>query len=94
MEIEKDMVKYVAQMARLQLSEKEIDNMLKEVKVMMSYMDKLNELDTSDVKSMEHIISLRNIFRNDNVEKSLSREKLFSNTPSGEKGYFKVPNTF
>lgn len=94
MKIGKDTIEYVAKLARLKLTEKETDEMSHEIGAVLSYAKKLDELDTSAVKPMEHIIPLRNVFRNDNVEKSLGLEELFSNTPSKERGYFKVPNTF
>jgi len=92
--ISKDSVKHIAQLARIELTEDEIDKMSKDMEVVLSYMDKLNELDTHDVEPAEHIVRVKNVLRDDNTEVSLCRDKLLSNAPSEEKGYFKVPSTF
>ena len=64
------------------------------MEIVLSYMDKLNELDTYDVKPAEHIVQDKNVLYDDNTEISLCKDKLLPNVPSKEKGYFKVPIIF
>jgi len=92
--ISKESVKYIAQLARIDLTEEETDKMSKDMEVVLSYMDKLNELDTCDVKPAEHIIQVNNVLRDDKTIVSSCKDELLSNAPSKEKGYFKVPGTF
>lgn len=94
MKISRESVKYIAHLARIELAENEIDEMSKYMETILSYVDKLNEVNTCDVKPTEHIIPLRNVFREDDTGTSTSREELLSNAPSKEKGYVKVPSTF
>lgn len=94
MKMSRESVKYIAKLARIELTENEIDKMSKDMEVVLSYMKKLDELDTRDVEPAEHIITHKNVLRDDNTEISSCREELLSNAPSKEKGYFKVPSTF
>ncbi len=54
-------------------------------------MDKLNELDTSGVESMSHVIDVFNAFRRDMTEESFSQDVTLLNAPEKERGFFKVP---
>lgn len=90
--IDKDTVKHVALLSRLSLSEKELDVHSKQLASILSYINKLNEIDTSAVRPTSHVLaSLKNVFRKDILKPSLPSEKALSNSPSKEGGYFKVP---
>lgn len=91
MKVTMETIEYVSKLARLNLSEKEKEKLTLEMANIISYVDKLNELDTSDVPPMSHIIPIKNVFREDRVEKSYDRDKILVNAPSQEKGCFKVP---
>jgi len=91
MKVTKATIEHVANLARLNLTQDEMDRLTSEMENIISYVDKLNELDTSGVKPMEHVIPIKNVFREDRVEKSYDREKVLSNAPSRENGCFKVP---
>jgi len=92
MEITKKEIQYVAQLARLTLSEEETERLAKEMDSIIRYsMDKLKELDTDGVKPMEHVLPIHNVFREDTVEKSSSREDVLKNAPASEDGCFRVP---
>ena len=91
MKITKETIEHVANLARLNLTEKEKEELTGQMGDIISYVDKLNELDTTDVKPMEHVIPIRNVLREDKTEESFDREKILANAPSEEDGCFKVP---
>ena len=91
MKVTRDIIEHVANLARLNLTEEEKDKMTSEMENIISYVDKLNELDTSNVKPMEHVIPIKNVFREDKVDKSYDIDRILANAPSQEDGCFKVP---
>ena len=60
---------------------------------MLEYIDRLNELDTSDVQPMSHIFPVSNVFREDIVTNGDDREDILANGPEVKDGAFKVPKT-
>lgn len=91
MKISKKEVEYVARLARLELSEEEKEKFTEQLSQILSYINKLNELNTDKVKATSHVLPLSNIFREDKVKESLSQEATLSGAPSKAKGHFKVP---
>lgn len=91
MKVTRETIEHVAGLARLNLTEHEKEKLTGEMENIISYVDKLNELDTTDVKPMEHVIPIKNVLREDVVEKSFDREKILANAPAAEDGCFKVP---
>lgn len=89
--VTKETIEHIADLARLKISEAEKEKLTVDMEKIISYVDKLNELDTSDVKPMEHVIPIRNILREDVVTGSFERDKLMENAPSQEDGCYKVP---
>ncbi|MFZ2864466.1 MAG: Asp-tRNA(Asn)/Glu-tRNA(Gln) amidotransferase subunit GatC, partial [Ignavibacteriaceae bacterium] len=57
----------------------------------LTYMDKLNELDTENVKPLSHPVEQVNIFREDKLKKSVSTEEALKNSPDKTDQHFKVP---
>lgn len=91
MKITEKTVEYVAQLARLNLSDGEKKMLAGQMGDILEYMDKLDSLDTKGVEPMEHVEPISNVFRKDIVEKSLSREKILANAPDKKDGAFRVP---
>jgi aspartyl-tRNA(Asn)/glutamyl-tRNA(Gln) amidotransferase subunit C len=91
MKVTKETIEHVANLARLNISEAEKEKLTSEMENIISYVDKLNELDTSNVKPMEHVIPIRNVLREDRVTGSIDREKLLRSAPVHEEGCYKVP---
>ena len=91
MKVNKETIEHVANLARLNLTEQEKEKLTTEMESIISYVDKLNELDTSEVLPTAHVIPVKNVFREDKAEKSYDREKILANAPSAEDGCFKVP---
>lgn len=87
---EKD-VQYVAHLARLQLSSKETESLAKDMNKILDYMATLEELDTSDVEPLEHVIDLEYRLRDDKAKKPLSHEDALKNAPDADTDYFRVP---
>jgi aspartyl-tRNA(Asn)/glutamyl-tRNA(Gln) amidotransferase subunit C len=91
MKVTRETIEYVAGLARLNLTPEEEARLTTDMESIISYVDKLNELDTEGIEPMEHVIPIRNVLREDVAEKSYDREKILANAPSGEDGCFKVP---
>ena len=84
-------VEYIADLARLKFSKEELENFTKQLNQILEYMDKLNELDTSNVEPLSHPVEGTNVFRDDKVEESISREEALKNAPDSDDVFFKVP---
>lgn len=91
MKVTKETIEHVANLARLNISEAEKEKLTLEMENILSYVDKLNELDTSNVKPMEHVIPIQNVLREDVVTGSFDRDILLKSAPSHEDGCYKVP---
>ncbi|HWP44287.1 MAG TPA: Asp-tRNA(Asn)/Glu-tRNA(Gln) amidotransferase subunit GatC [Blastocatellia bacterium] len=95
MPITKSDVEKIAELARLELTAEEIESFTGQLSSILSYIDKLNELDTSDVEPMSHCSTaagdVEYTLREDRVEPSLGQKLATENAPDSEAGYFKVP---
>ena len=92
--ISDDTIEYVGILAKLELSETEKEQAKKDMGRMLDYIDKLGELDTENVEPMSHIFPIQNVFREDVVTNSDTRESLLSNAPEQKDAMFMVPKTF
>ena len=84
-------VAYVAHLARMHLSEAEKHRISAQLKDILAYMTKLNELDVTDVEPTAHATPLTNVFRKDEVRPSIDPEKILQNAPEEARGLFIVP---
>jgi aspartyl-tRNA(Asn)/glutamyl-tRNA(Gln) amidotransferase subunit C len=91
MSISKNEVKYIASLARLKFSDSELESYTKELNSIIEYMDKLNELDTENVSPLSHPIESINVFRDDEIKKSISSDEALKNAPDKNESFFKVP---
>lgn len=91
MSIKKDTIKYVADLARLKLTQEEEELYAKQLNDILGYMDKLNSLDTENVDAMSHAANVANVLRKDIVKESTSNKEALENSPEQDKGFFKVP---
>jgi aspartyl-tRNA(Asn)/glutamyl-tRNA(Gln) amidotransferase subunit C len=91
MSVTKKDVKKIAELARLEFTELELESYTTEMNKMLDYVDKLNELDTEDVQPLSHPIENTNVFRKDEVKESTEREDALKNAPDKSSEYFKVP---
>jgi aspartyl-tRNA(Asn)/glutamyl-tRNA(Gln) amidotransferase subunit C len=84
-------VSYVAALAQLQLDDAARARLVKEMGDILSYMDALNALNTDGVEPMMHALEMTNVFREDVVGVSLTREEALKNAPVDDGSYFMVP---
>ncbi|MBI3193668.1 MAG: Asp-tRNA(Asn)/Glu-tRNA(Gln) amidotransferase subunit GatC [Ignavibacteriae bacterium] len=84
-------VEHVANLARLEFTDDEKETFTHQLNDILSYMEKLNELDTSNVEPLSHVIELQNVFRDDTVKQSPPRDEMLKNAPSKNEKFFKVP---
>ncbi len=91
MKISKQEVEHVAKLSRLNLSEQELETMTGQLDNILSYVDKLGELDTSGVKPTTHVFSVSNAFREDVERPSLSQAEAVENGPKQDGKMFQVP---
>ena len=87
---EKD-VQYIANLARLQVTNEEARSYAKDMSSILEYMDLLNEVDTSNIEPLEHEIDLESRFRKDEAKEPLSHEDALKNAPDADSDYFRVP---
>lgn len=91
MKITLDEVKYVSSLARLELLPEEAEAMVGQLDQILSYVDKLNEIDTSVVEATTHAISITNAFREDELRESIGQDKALANGPRQNGESFVVP---
>ena len=91
MKITAQEVSHVAKLARLHMSQQEIEAMAKQLDDILTYVAKLNELDTEGIMPTTHAISIVNAFREDEVKPSLERGKTLANAPRQNDESFVVP---
>jgi aspartyl-tRNA(Asn)/glutamyl-tRNA(Gln) amidotransferase subunit C len=84
-------VKYVAGLARLQLSDEEVIKLKGDMNQILEYMETLNELDTTNVEPLEHVAELNTSFREDVAKDPIPHEDALKNAPDADSDYFRVP---
>ncbi|MGB8354032.1 MAG: Asp-tRNA(Asn)/Glu-tRNA(Gln) amidotransferase subunit GatC [Chthoniobacteraceae bacterium] len=83
-------VRYIAQLARLTLSEKEIETFQSQLSQVLKYVEKLREVDTTGVEPTAHTNPLYNVFRKDESRDWLTAEQALANAPRQANGLFVV----
>lgn len=89
--IDRQQVRKVAKLARLELTEAEIEEFTGQLGAILEYVEKMNELDTAGVEPLAHCLPIANVFRADDVRESLGTEKTLANAPERDGSFFKVP---
>ncbi|MFO7814313.1 MAG: Asp-tRNA(Asn)/Glu-tRNA(Gln) amidotransferase subunit GatC [Halanaerobiales bacterium] len=89
--INKEEVKYIADLASLKLSEKETERLAKQLSDIVDYVEKLDELDTEDIVPTAYTIPVKNVLREDQEKRSLGLEKVLKNAPEEQNNQFRVP---
>ena len=91
MAVTREEVRYIASLARLYFAEGEEQEMADQMSAILEYTTKLNELDTSDVEPMTHVLDLTNVMRDDVVEERITTEEALRNAPDADSDFFRVP---
>jgi len=91
MKITKDEVLHVANLARLDIDDADVERFAGQVGTILDYVDTLKKVDTTGVPATSHAITLTNAFREDEVKGQLDSEDALANAPEKENGAFVVP---
>jgi aspartyl-tRNA(Asn)/glutamyl-tRNA(Gln) amidotransferase subunit C len=89
--ITRDEVLHVARLARLALTDEEVERLGGQLSAILEAVGKVSELDLSDVEPTSHPLDLANVSVEDEPRPSLSHDEAFANAPDHEAGFFKVP---
>lgn len=91
MKIDKKTLEKISHLARLELDESKEKEMLESLSEILTWVEKLNELDTEQVEPLTNMTMEINALREDKVGKHLDREKGLLNAPERDKKFFRVP---
>jgi aspartyl-tRNA(Asn)/glutamyl-tRNA(Gln) amidotransferase subunit C len=89
--ISREEVQHVARLARLALSDEELERMREQLDAILAYIDKLRQLDVEGVEPTSHAVPLVNVMREDEIAPSLSQESALANAPDRAGEFFRVP---
>lgn len=90
MTINEEIVDKVANLARLELTPDEKQEMIVDMNKILGFMDKLNEIDTSGVEPLVYMTNEVNVLREDIVKQEITHEEALENAPKHDKDYFLV----
>ena len=90
--IDREQVLHVAKLARLRLSDEEIERMSTELSGILDHIEKIEELDLDGVEPTSHVVTLENVLRPDEPRPSWPREDVLEIAPDAGEGGFRVPS--
>jgi aspartyl-tRNA(Asn)/glutamyl-tRNA(Gln) amidotransferase subunit C len=90
--IEREQVLHVAKLARLGLSDEEVETMAGELSGILEHVDRIAELDLDDVEPTSHVVQLQNVWRPDVPHESLAPDVALAQAPDPHDGSFRVPS--
>jgi aspartyl-tRNA(Asn)/glutamyl-tRNA(Gln) amidotransferase subunit C len=90
--IDREQVLHVAKLARLRLSEAEVERMTGELSNILEHVARMDELDLDGVEPTSHVVELQNVLRDDVPRESLSRERALEGAPDPADDGFRVPS--
>ena len=90
-EIDREQLRHVAKLARLELRDDELDRLGAQLNDILAAVSKVSELDLSDVPPTSHPLDVVNVWAEDEPHDCLPVEDVFANAPEREGNYFKVP---
>ena len=91
MKIDNKTVDNIAYLSRLEFEKDAKEEIINDMSRMLEFIDKLNELDTSDVDPLIYMVDETNILREDNSEQTINQKEALKNAPKKDSDYFKVP---
>ncbi len=86
-----DQIRQVARLARINLSQDEVQQFAGQLSGILAYVEKLNELDTEGVEPTTHPLRMSNVFRPDRIGQSLTGQQVLANAPQRQGDFFTVP---
>jgi aspartyl-tRNA(Asn)/glutamyl-tRNA(Gln) amidotransferase subunit C len=90
--IDRDEVRHVARLARLELTDEEVDRMAVELAGVLAHIARIGELDLDDVAPTSHVVAVENALRPDQPVPSLPRERVLADAPAVAADGFAVPS--
>ncbi len=84
-------IEHIARLARLDLSEPDKERMRSQLDAILTYIEKLRQLNTDNVEPTSHAIPMLNVMREDEIRPCLPREEMLTNAPEREGDFFRVP---
>jgi aspartyl-tRNA(Asn)/glutamyl-tRNA(Gln) amidotransferase subunit C len=90
--IEREQVLHVARLARLRLSEEEVEKMVGELSGILEHVDRIGNLDLEGVEPTSHVVKLENVLRPDQPRPSLPRDVALASAPEPQDGAFRAPS--
>lgn len=84
-------VKYVADLAKIKLTDGQIKKLEAQFTDILSFFEDLKEVKTENIEPCSHILTLKNVFRQDVIKPSLSKEDALENAPQKSKDFIEVP---
>jgi aspartyl-tRNA(Asn)/glutamyl-tRNA(Gln) amidotransferase subunit C len=90
--IDREQVLHVARLARLRLSDDEVEAMTGELSKVLDHIEKISELDLEGVEPTSHVVELENVLREDVPRPSIPREKALEQAPDSDGSGFRVPS--
>jgi aspartyl-tRNA(Asn)/glutamyl-tRNA(Gln) amidotransferase subunit C len=90
--IDREQVLHVARLARLELSEEEVEKMSSELSTILDHVERISELDLDGVEPTSHVVELENVLRADKPRPSWPRERMLTQAPDPADGAFRVPS--
>jgi aspartyl-tRNA(Asn)/glutamyl-tRNA(Gln) amidotransferase subunit C len=90
--IEREQVLHVAKLARLRLSDAEVEKMAGELSGILEHVDRISELDLDGVALTSHVVELENVLRPDEPRPSWPKEAVLEQAPDPADGAFRVPS--
>jgi aspartyl-tRNA(Asn)/glutamyl-tRNA(Gln) amidotransferase subunit C len=91
MKVDSALIERLAELSRLEFDPAEKEEIKKDLEKILSFMEKLNELDTDNVEPMIYVSEMQNVFREDVVRDTLPKEDVLKNAPLKDSDYIKVP---
>ena len=91
MEVNDALIEKLAHLARLKFNDEEKEEIKHDLQRMITFVEKLNELDLAGVEPLTHMTDEINVLREDEIKGSISREEALKNAPLHDEQFFKVP---
>jgi aspartyl-tRNA(Asn)/glutamyl-tRNA(Gln) amidotransferase subunit C len=92
--ITEEEVLHIAKLAKLKLTNEEVQLFKEQLGRILEYFKKINELNTEDVEPMKHVIETQNVLREDKPQPPISQKEALKNAPKKKEGFFEVPKVF
>lgn len=92
MKVDQEMLQKIAHLARLEVKPDEETDLLNSLNSVLTWMEQLNEVDTTGVEPLTHMSAETNVLRDDVIGNHLSREQALANAPRHDGQFFEVPN--